>query len=290
MPRRLTLRTPVGFSLRSVAYSHGWPSLAPFGWQDEADRLTGVLRTVAAKPLGFAARDGARGVNVSLSRDVGPRVAGRVRTRLERVLALDVELDAFWTHCRSEPGLRWIAERGMGRFIRAEDLWEDLAKTLLTTNCTWAGTQAMVEKAVAVLGGEGDRGERAFPHPRAVLEAGPDRLRDALRVGYRARPLWALARRAVDGELDGLEKLDRDTLAETLSGFDGFGPYAVSASLMVLGRSDHQIVDSWALNRARELLWNGSKGSEKRLLRHYARHGAFRGLVAWFDLHPERGA
>lgn len=147
----------------------------------------------------------------------------------------------------------------------------------------------MVTKLVDGLGKKGDGGVLAFPTPEAVVEAGPDRLKDEARVGYRAKPLWELARLAADGDLDGWESLPTDELAERLGALAGFGPYAVSSALMLLGATDRQILDSWAMAQARTLLWNGRAGTPRKLERHYARHGRFRGLVAWFDLHPHRG-
>ena len=289
MPRRITLKTPADFRFRSVVNSHGWLALRPFRWDEERESLSTVLRTVAKRPLGVVLQETRTGVSVRFARAVGPRIADRVRSTARRMLALDSDLDAFWEHCRSEESLTWIADRGMGPFLRAEDLWEDLAKTLLTTNCTWTGTQSMVTRLVEGFGVPGDGGVHAFPNPAAVVEAGPGRLKDEARVGYRANGLWELARLADSGGLEGWESLDTDALAERLGALAGFGPYAVSSSLMVLGATDRQILDSWALAQARDLLWNGRAGTTKKLERHYARHGRFRGLVAWFDLHPHRG-
>ena len=201
MPRRISLKTPSDFRFRSVVTSHGWMALRPFSWDEEREELATVLRTVAAKPLGVTLKGTKAGVSARFEREVGPRIVDRVRAVVRRMLALASDLEGFWAHCRSEPSLQWIAKRGMGPFLRAEDLWEDLAKTLLTTNCTWTGTTSMVAKLVEGLGAAGDGGVAAFPTPEAVVAAGADRLRNEARVGYRAEPLWELARIAAAGDL-----------------------------------------------------------------------------------------
>ncbi|MAG58781.1 MAG: hypothetical protein CMJ83_21035 [Planctomycetes bacterium] len=286
MPKSFTLRGGPDFDFTAVATSHGWSMLEPYAYDHAAKRLDGVLGTVARRPLGFSVRGVDRGVCVTLHREVSPRMRDRARVAVSRMLSFDISLAAFHAHCRRHPPLRWIARQRMGRMLRAETLFEDLAKTLMTTNCTWTGTVSMVQRAVAIFGRVGDRERRAFPDPESLANAGPERLREELRVGYRAGPLCHLARQAADGALAGFETLESQELAQNLRSLPGFGEYAASSSLLVMGRPDYQIVDSWALARAAEQHGAGRRITPARLRRIYAHHGEFRGLVAWFDLRP----
>src|SRR4029079_11342533 len=102
------------------------------------------------------------------ARPLAARDRAFAEARVGRMLHLDAPLDAFHRLCRSDPSLRWIAKLGLGRLLRAQDLWEDAFKTLLTTNCTWKQTVSMVGRLVDLLGPRSATGRRAFPAPEAV--------------------------------------------------------------------------------------------------------------------------
>jgi hypothetical protein len=57
------------------------------------------------------------------------------------MLRLDQDLAEFWSICKRDPALSWVPRRGAGRLLASPTLFEDLAKLLMTTNCTWAVTQ-----------------------------------------------------------------------------------------------------------------------------------------------------
>ena len=61
------------------------------------------------------------------------------------------------------PGFEWIARDGAGRLLRSPTVYEDLVKSICTTNCTWAVTKKMVAALVAGLGREAEDGRRDFP-------------------------------------------------------------------------------------------------------------------------------
>ena len=62
---------------------------------------------------------------------------------------------------------------GAGRMLRSPTVFEDLVKTICTTNCTWSATVRMVTALVDELG-VAAFGGRTFPTPAAMAAAGDD--------------------------------------------------------------------------------------------------------------------
>jgi N-glycosylase/DNA lyase len=270
---RLALALPSNFSFDGVVRSHGWYDLRPFAY----DQAGGVL-----------AIDGPRGATTFRAAagrlDVsGPGPRGELSRVARRIFSLDVELDGFDRMLGDEPALRRALTRGGGRMLRAPTLFEDAVKMLLTTNCSWAATQGMVVRLIA-LAGEGG----AFPDPAAVARLSPAVLRKQVRCGYRAVALSRFARRVDSGRLDLSQWDRRETSAEEvrdaiLSEY-GFGPYAAEGLLRILGRHDFFAVDSWVRMKYRQLYPGRAKTVERAIARRYARFGGYRGLALWLDL------
>src|SRR5438105_13371858 len=93
----------------------------------------------------------------------------------------------------SDPALEWVTS-GAGRMLRSPTVFEDVVKTVCTTNCALSATVRMVGALVDHLGPE-DRaaGRRAFPS--AVGMADADEAFDGVdvRAGYRVAYMRALA-------------------------------------------------------------------------------------------------
>jgi N-glycosylase/DNA lyase len=189
------------------------------------------------------------------------------------MLALDADLAPL-----HKVAPTWIRDVDGGRLLRSPTVWEDLAKTLATTNCSWAATRGMVRRLVATLGAQGPSGERAFPTPAAVAAAGEDHLRDVIRAGYRARSFIELAEFCDGSEQRWLagSRLDDETVMTQMLALRGFGRYAVEGMLGLLGRPRGFAVDSWI----RAVLGK----DEKTIAREYAKYGVWAGSVLWLDV------
>ena len=268
-----------GVDLDLVARSHGWYDLAPFAW-DEARRT-----------LSFAFLAGGAPERVVLSsRDGGVRVVATAPVRLARpvvarVLDLGSKLEPFHALCaeRRDEGFGWIADRRAGRVLRAPTLFEDAVKVLCTTNCSWSLTRSMVTRMVAVF----DRGG-AFPDA-AFLAALPERrLRDELKLGYRAPFLRDFAMRVAGGALDLAAWEDAampdDELAARIRSEKGFGPYAAETLLRLLGRHGRLGLDSWSRRQVARLRFRGRLVKDARVARFYAPFGRYAGLAFWLDV------
>lgn len=276
----------VPFDLRLALHGHGWVSLEPHRWDEEARVFTTVLQT-APGPVDVTLKEGARGLVFRTSAPHG-RADREVRAKLWRMLRLDEDLVPFWALCRAEPRLRWVARRRAGRLLRSATLFEDLMKLLFTTNCSWAATQRMCARLVSGLGERAPSGRRAFPGPEPCAAAGERFFRDEVRAGYRARHAVSLASAFAEGRLEEA-RLDDPTLStrevrSRLVALPGFGPYAAGQALRLLGRYEDLALDSWCRTKLAELEGRARPRRDADIERSYARFGAYRGLVLWMDL------
>jgi N-glycosylase/DNA lyase len=219
--------------LRTIT-SHGVADLPPNDIDPDAVTLTTTLAqargaaTVLVSPgrKGFAQVEGA-----------GPKAG--VLDAVRHMLRLDADLSGFYTVAAADPELTWAAT-GAGRLLRSPTVFEDVVKTICTTNCTWSATVRMTTALVDHLGPQAPDGRRAFPIPAAMAEAGETFYRDVVRAGYRGAYLRSLAESVNEGRLD-LEALDDpeltdDEVAERLLAIPGCGPYATAHMMMLLGR------------------------------------------------------
>ena len=217
---------------------------------------------------------------------------------VRRVLNLKEDLSPFYSLAAGDSELSWVT-KGAGRMVRGATVFEDVVKTLCTTNCSWSATTSMVGALVEHLGEKapgapptGPLG-RAFPTPRAMAGAGEEFYRDLVRAGYRARYLLALADLAADGDLN-LESLDTspqelpdNELERRLLALPGIGPYAAAHIMMLLGRYSRLVLGSWTRPKYARVSGEQVAGDEEIEAR-FLRYGPYRGLAFWLYLTRDR--
>jgi N-glycosylase/DNA lyase len=209
-------------------------------------------------------------------------------TQIRHALRLDEDLSAFYLVAASDPALAWVVA-GAGRMLRSPTVFEDLMKTICTTNCAWSATVRMVSALVDELGiaAAGAPERRGFPTPAAVAEADDAFFRDVARAGYRGSYLRALADDVASGQLD-LQALNDPELpdqevAERLLQIAGVGPYAMAHMMMLLGRYGQLILDSWTRPKYRRVSGR-SRITDKGIERAFRRYRQFAGLAFWLML------
>jgi 3-methyladenine DNA glycosylase/8-oxoguanine DNA glycosylase len=205
---------------------------------------------------------------------------------VRHMLRLDDDLSAFYARAADDTELAWVTS-GAGRMLRSPTVFEDVVKTICTTNVAWGGTVRMVTALVDNLGVAAPDGRRAFPSPEAMAEVDEAFYREVARAGYRGPYLRALARDVASGAVD-LEALadpglPEDEVAASLLTLPGVGPYAAAHILTTaLGRYRRLIFDSWTRPTYAKL--NGRRASDRTIERRFRRYGDFAGLAFWLYL------
>jgi N-glycosylase/DNA lyase len=269
---------PVDFA--RTLLSHGVADLPPNRIAEDGSRLETVLPTDGGAQAVVVE---ARGARVSVSPET-PEIDQQVR----RMFALDQDLSAFYAVAAADPALAW-ATAGAGRMLRSPTVFEDVVKTICTTNCAWSGTVRMVTALVDHLGapavGAPDR--RAFPTSAAMAAADGEFYRDVARAGYRGPYLRTLALDVAEGRVD-LEALrdpavSDEAVAESLLALAGIGPYAAAHMMMLLGRYRKLILDSWTRPKYRRVSGR-ARITDKGIERAFRRYREFAGLAFWLTL------
>jgi N-glycosylase/DNA lyase len=276
---------PVDF--RRTLASHGVASLPPSRVDEDAWTLEVTLPAGRSARTVRVARSGRDRATVEiLGRDVAPRSRARLLDQLRRMFRLDEDLSGFYAAAAADPDLAWVTT-GAGRMLRSPTVFEDVVKTVCTTNLAWSGTVRIVTALVDTLGTPAPGGGQTFPSPAAMAAAGENFYRDTARAGYRGAYLRALADDVASGKID-LEVLNDPAIADAevearLLALPGVGPYAAAHVMLTsLGRYSRLVLDSWTRPTYAKL--RGRKASDKTIARHFRHYGDFAGLAFWLTL------
>ncbi len=277
------------FSFERTVLSHGWFMLPPFSWNAAGATLLYVYESAAGAVLRLRMRAFAEGVAVdsldcALEND-GLRL--EVSRAVKRMLNIDWDLSAFYAAMAAHEGYHWLESERRGRILTAPSLWEDLAKVLLTTNCSWAQTVNMCWQ-LCRLGAPHPVVEdcRAFPTAERIAAMNFDDFAEQARAGYRSAYLHELARKIVDGAVDlaAWLALDGDEFFRAVKSLKGFGDYAAGTLARMVGHFDKIAIDTACHAMFAELHNGGAKGSASDIKTRYERFGRWRGLVMWMDI------
>ena len=286
------------FNFLSVVRSHGWFQLAPFQFDEQTNTLHYIMQLSSGRVVDLKLREAAKGVSVEVERLNSPEKK-EVTNKVTWMFGLDMDFSAFYAATQAEPRLARAKKQSLGRLLRAPTLFEDVVKTILTTNTLWATTRNMTRNLVNEFGqplspvgrvapnnNDGHTGPKAFPAPEAIAASNPDFIKEKIRVGYRAPALHQLAVRVASGQFD-LEALKTSNLPtlelrKELMKINGVGPYAAANLLMILGRSDFIPIDSAALSSVSNEWYHGKLITARQVEKRFERWGEFKGLAYWF--------
>jgi N-glycosylase/DNA lyase len=290
---QLTLRGPAGepVDLWRTIVSHGVASLPPAEVDEEERVMTVTVPLPRGKPRTIRIRLGRRGAAAIDVLGPAPSIGTEqaITDVVGRMLNLDESLAPLYAVAADDPELAWITA-GSGRMFRSPTVFEDVVKTICTTNCTWSATIRMVTALVERLGEESAGGfGRAFPTAAAMAAAREPFYRDVVRAGYRGPYLRALARDVAKGTLDletlrstSPDDLPDEEVAARLLALPGVGPYAAAHVMMLLGRHSRLILDSWT--RPTYAALNGRKAVDGQIERRFKRYAPYAGLAFWLYL------
>lgn len=286
----LTIPTPEGFSFRAVVYSHGWSDLQPFSVGSDGAELRSNISLSPHRhvPIFMSQRHDRLIVAVDTIRPLNTAERSLIKERIRSMFRLDESLDAFYSLCRRESGLRWIPRTGGGRLLRSATVFEDIVKMICTTNCSWSLTKIIITHLTTKLGQPVRGGMFSFPAAGAIAAQSERWLRKETSSGYRAPYLLEFCERIAAGDLS-VEHLRRTTMSTEemyifLRTIKGVGHYAAGNVLKLLGRYDYLSVDSWIRSQFSAIHKNGRTVSDAVIEKHYDRYGSWRGLVCWMDM------
>lgn len=281
---------------RTIA-SHGLVDLPPMRPRAGGREVEVTLPLPRRRPRTVTIREDRPGTAllVPVGRAPGAAEARDLVAAARHVLRLDADLSPFYALAAEDPRLAWACA-GAGRLIRSPTVFEDVVKTVCTTNCAWSGTVRMVGALVEHLGAPAPGAPatgpwgRAFPTPERLAEADDAFYRDVVRAGYRGPYLRAIAAAVAEGSLD-LEELGRlppDELPDAelearLLALPGIGPYAAAHVMMLLGRSSLLVLDSWTRPTFTRLA-GMRRASDATIRRHFRAYGPYAGLAFWLFL------
>ena len=287
---KLYLETSAGFHFERTVDSHGWRSLAPFSY----DAATGCLKYVFGgnelkKPVAVEISDENGKIKIEIA---GGKIPVRARAKILRavrhILRLDDDLKDFYSLTKREKEFAWIARNNAGRLLRSPTVFEDLVKTICTTNCSWALTKNMVNNLVEKLGEAADGGKRAFPTAEKMAAVSPDFYRAEIRAGYRSAYFAELAERVASGKLNPENWLDPNLptgeLKKQMKQVKGVGDYAAENLLKLVGRYDGLALDSMLRARFYKHRNAAVVCSDREIEKFYARFDKWRGLAIWCDM------
>ncbi len=274
------------FSFRSTIYSHGWVDLFPFHLDIDKQTLNYSINVSSTKEILvklFSKTD--KEILLTAKSEFDDQIEKTLVSNIKRMFRFDEDLSEFYKIAKRDLNFDWVLEKGAGRLLRCATLWEDMVKMLCTTNCTWRLTQIMVENLVTNLG------SNTFPSPEVIAKSSEKFLREKIKMGYRAPYLLEFARDVVNRNIE-LEKFenwqgDSESLYKELRKIKGFGDYAVSSLMKLLGRYDYMGIDSWNRKQFANIHKNGKKCSDEVIKKFYKKYDKWAGLFFWLDVTKE---
>ncbi|MBI5667253.1 MAG: 3-methyladenine DNA glycosylase [Chloroflexi bacterium] len=285
----LTISTPPHFRFWATVSSHGWCMLPPFDYDDGARTLSRVQQLRDGRVVRLTLSEAPGGLAIAVEGAApSPDEQAEIIGAVNHMLNLDRDFSDFYAHISGHPRYGWIETVGAGRMLSSPTVWEDLTKTLLTTNTTWNMTIQMCRRLIT-LGDPYPAGGYAFPTPERLAAMNPDDLNAQVRAGYRGAYLHELANRIASGELD-VESwrdpaLPSADLYKRIKGLKGFGDYAAGSMLKLLGHFDRLATDTACRAVYRDRINGGNAAADDReIAAYYAPFGRWQGLVQWMDV------
>lgn len=293
--QQLTLTIPKPYHFAASVCDHGWPALAPFRWTAETATLERVERLATGQVvlLALQAQDQTGQVQITIDmasdRALTAAELAEVTYNVRWMLKLDRDYNDFYALAARHAWIGRVVSQGRGRLLRSPTLWEDVVKTIATTNVTWGNTKTMMARLVETLGDPFplDPSRRAFPTPHQVAQADPALFANLIRMGYRNAYVQQLAQEVVTGtrDLEGLRQspLRGAALKKAVKSIKGIGDYAAHTLMMILGDYSEVPIDSEYRSFVLGRYFAGQTPTAKELAAIYADWGEWKYLAYWFD-------
>ncbi len=188
---------------------------------------------------------GAAHLNVTVAgKQIDVAVQAAVRSALERLLGLNIDLQEFYQLAAHDRRLGPLAQRFVGmKPPRFATVFEGMINAIACQQVSLTLGIHLLSRLAAACGavlGEGDEAVHAFPDLVALAERSPSELRLLGFSGQKSRAMIELSRSVVEGRLDleGLAKLGDDEAVARLAELRGVGRWTAEYVLLRgLGRT-----------------------------------------------------
>ncbi len=290
MSNTISIPTPENFNFRMAVTGHGWYDLLPFEYDPPVGSLKYVFSSRFTRlPESIAIKEGTGSrLRVTVSDTANKE---EVKEIVRHILRIDEDYDDFYSVVAEHRPLEWVEAMLAGRLLRSGSVFEDLVKTLCTTNCSWGLTKNMTSNLVLKLGKKSEGGGPAFPTADELASKSETFYREEVKAGYRSPYFVELGEAVASGRLDPESWLRSDLptpeLKREIKTVKGIGEYAADNLLKLVGRYDGLALDSW-LRRGFYKKYNREKACpDKKIERHYRKFGKWKGLAMWCDMTQE---
>lgn len=286
MTQILFLNSPVNFNYKITINGHGWIELPPFELDENLNLGYVFTDEKTKKPIHGTISETDGKLKIELESESA--AAEKILRDARHILRLDDDLSEFYKLVGKEKSLKWIPQIFAGRLLRAPTVWEDLVKTLCTTNCSWSLTKKMVANLVEKLGEPAANGKKAFPTAEAMASVSVEFYRAEIRAGYRSPFFLELAEAVAGGKVDPESWLDSGLsgkeLKKEMKKIKGVGDYAAENLLKLVGNYEGLALDSWVRAQFYKKHNGGAVCDDKEIVKFYEKFGKWRGLAVWCDM------
>lgn len=242
-----TYTTELSFSnLESTVKSHGWVNLPPFIWDEQKKRLHRHENMNSKQVELVLSQKNERMMCSCYSSSVLSKLdKSLLRERFLYMMGHEIKLDGFIKLAKTlDPQIYKLANRGWARFLRGTSLFEDVVKTLFTTNASWQFTQLMCRRLLEECPRQDQTIQNSlfFPSLEEISEISVSVLEKKCKLGYRAQYLKNVARAFIEN--DSFVGWSTSEVLSNLKGVKGLGEYSINHIGMLLGKYDQIPVDS----------------------------------------------
>lgn len=289
---RLDIHLPKNFNFEAATRDHGWYLLPPFyvGKDEKTVMRAEKLESGKLLMLEFENNMDQLHIKIKDDRKLTDKEVTEVIKRVEWMYRINEDLTGFYELCSRNEGWSNVVKLQKGRLLRSSSLFEDIIKTILTTNTTWSRTVSMTENLVKHLGEKysNDSELYAFPTPEAILEKGEEFLNTTVKLGYRSKYIYDFAENYANGIYDFKEwqnpNIPTEKVASEITKINGVGPYALSIILMIVGRYDFLPIDSEFKKHVKTKYYPDITPSKAQMEKIYEEWEEYKFLAYWFDV------
>jgi len=259
------------FSLRKTVLSHGWVNLPPYRYDYKNNVLcrTEIINDNLVE-LFISQKDNFVTVKIKSKEKLDKSAKNEIKKKVHNIFQLDINLDEFCALAKqtNKKIFRYI-KAGGGRFLIGNSLFEDVVKTLFTTNTTWNQTVNMTEKFISQFNKIKYKTPMicGFPTYCEFKKIKPNKVIKGLRLGYRNEYLENIISKFL--EKDGFINNDKRTIINELKRVKGIGKYSIAHIKCLMGMFDEIPIDSEVIKYAK---LKGIGHNEKQITEYYQKY------------------